>query len=194
MRCSRSFSRSNSSGVIPRNVCLARLSICSRISRSSSALSCSTLARSINHAVIEGRSLAGGLMPPSFLQRTAELAHRSYSARAMAGANHLLKQRREPAANVQIQNKTRTCNRGRGAHDPAIFQCKLVGARARNNTAKTVLALGLWRLRTAWRRQPLPRKRKPNARQALFPLGLLPRRVGEEKACLHLEETLAAAR
>lgn len=63
MRCIRSFSWRKSSGLIPRKVCFAILSICSRISRSSSSRSSSTLGPSIIHTGLEGPQSACRLIP-----------------------------------------------------------------------------------------------------------------------------------
>jgi hypothetical protein len=63
MRCIRSFSWCKSSGLIPRKVCFAILSICSRISRSSSSRSSSTLGPSIIHTGLEGPQSACRLIP-----------------------------------------------------------------------------------------------------------------------------------
>ena len=63
MRCIRSFSWRKSSGLIPRKVCFAILSIWSRISRSSSSRSSSTLGLSIIHTRLEGSQFACRLIP-----------------------------------------------------------------------------------------------------------------------------------
>jgi hypothetical protein len=63
MRCIRSFSCRKSSGLIPRKVCFAILSIWSRISRSSSSRSSSTLGPSIIHTGLEGAQFACRLIP-----------------------------------------------------------------------------------------------------------------------------------
>jgi hypothetical protein len=115
------------------------LSICSRIRRSSSARSFSTLGPSMNHTVGAERSSTGRFVPTGWLQQAAELAHIPSSAFTMVGAKpSSRKTKTKLVARVRI-SRSRLTHEMLGGDDPArIFPCKLIGGWTRDNTAKAV--------------------------------------------------------
>ena len=145
MRCIRSFSWRKSSGLIPRKVCFAILSIWSRISRSSSSRSSSTLGPSIIHPGLEGSQSACRLIPivhrsgrevclSTFLSTRAKLTSNRHPGHATPYTQ------RSGGGEVDREGPivywTPTNDYPRRSN--AIVECKLLGPTTGIHTAKPV--------------------------------------------------------
>jgi hypothetical protein len=119
------------------------LSICSRIRRSSSSRSFSTLGPSMNHTVRAERNSTGRFVPTGGLQQAAELAHMPSSAFTMVGAKpSSRKTKTKLVARVRIFRWRLTQEMLGGDDSARIFACKLTGGWTRDNTAKAVPSRG----------------------------------------------------